>query len=357
MSTVARRRVVPFVASLMGLGIAASAWAVDLVFADVLNDADPLGNSIRLVRSDGSGLTTLIATGGGLRGLDVDNAGFIYWTDVDNFAVRRARFDGSAQQDLNGASVAFPSALRIHAPSGRAYWGDQTSEEIRSVNLDGMFDAPLTPTPFFRGLAFDTVNNRIYWTTSVTAATGQIRSARLDGSDEQIVVPPTSAFFKPGNLAIDAAGGKIYWTDAIARFVRRANLDGTSVQNVFDCNPLGPPKGLTIDHDTGTIYFGIDFRDFDTDSFIAGAIYRCNLDGSDANFVVGGLGSVNDIVISRLSVCFADFNGDGNVTVQDIFDFLASYFANDSLADFNRDGAVSVQDIFDYLAAYFAGCP
>jgi hypothetical protein len=26
-------------------------------------------------------------------------------------------------------------------------------------------------------------------------------------------------------------------------------------------------------------------------------------------------------------------------------------------ADFNQSGIVSVQDIFDFLAAYFAGCP
>jgi hypothetical protein len=54
--------------------------------------------------------------------------------------------------------------------------------------------------------------------------------------------------------------------------------------------------------------------------------------------------------------CPADFNGSGVVSVQDIFDFLAAYFASDPAADFNGSGAVSVQDIFDYLAAYFAGC-
>jgi hypothetical protein len=26
-------------------------------------------------------------------------------------------------------------------------------------------------------------------------------------------------------------------------------------------------------------------------------------------------------------------------------------------ADFNNSGGISVQDIFDFLAAYFAGCP
>jgi hypothetical protein len=55
--------------------------------------------------------------------------------------------------------------------------------------------------------------------------------------------------------------------------------------------------------------------------------------------------------------CPVDFNDDGSVTVQDIFDFLAAYFAGNANANFNGDAGVSVQDIFDYLAAYFAGCP
>jgi prepilin-type processing-associated H-X9-DG protein len=55
--------------------------------------------------------------------------------------------------------------------------------------------------------------------------------------------------------------------------------------------------------------------------------------------------------------CPADFNNSGAASVQDIFDFLAAYFAADPHADFNASGATSVQDIFDFLAAYFAGCP
>jgi hypothetical protein len=54
--------------------------------------------------------------------------------------------------------------------------------------------------------------------------------------------------------------------------------------------------------------------------------------------------------------CLADFNSDGALTVQDIFDFLAAWFAGDAFADFNRVDGVSVQDIFDFLAAWFAGC-
>jgi hypothetical protein len=55
--------------------------------------------------------------------------------------------------------------------------------------------------------------------------------------------------------------------------------------------------------------------------------------------------------------CPADYNLNGVVSVQDIFDFLAGYFDNDPHADVNDSLAITVQDIFDYLAAYFAGCP
>ena len=53
--------------------------------------------------------------------------------------------------------------------------------------------------------------------------------------------------------------------------------------------------------------------------------------------------------------CPADYNGDGALHVQDIFDFLAGWFAGDPRADFKGVGGAGVQDIFDFLAAWFAG--
>ncbi len=55
--------------------------------------------------------------------------------------------------------------------------------------------------------------------------------------------------------------------------------------------------------------------------------------------------------------CPADFNNSGGLTVQDIFDFLAAYFASDPAADFNGEIGLTVQDIFDFLEGYFTGCP
>ena len=58
---------------------------------------------------------------------------------------------------------------------------------------------------------------------------------------------------------------------------------------------------------------------------------------------------------ATLTACIADFNCDGHVTVQDIFDFLSAWFAQSPAANINGNG-VTVQAIFDFLSAWFAGC-
>jgi hypothetical protein len=76
---------------------------------------------------------------------------------------------------------------------------------------------------------------------------------------------------------------------------------------------------------------------------------------TDAQILALGSPNARGIVHLRPAPCRADFNGVGGVTVQDIFDFLAAYFAGAPSADFNGSGGITVQDIFDFLAAYFAG--
>lgn len=58
---------------------------------------------------------------------------------------------------------------------------------------------------------------------------------------------------------------------------------------------------------------------------------------------------------ASIGLCVADFNCSGTVSVQDIFDFLAAWFAGTPTADING-GGIGVQDIFDFLSAWFAGC-
>ena len=56
--------------------------------------------------------------------------------------------------------------------------------------------------------------------------------------------------------------------------------------------------------------------------------------------------------------CYADYNKLNGVSVQDVFDFLADWFAGSLYAKVGGNGvsgSLSVQDIFDFLSAWFAG--
>ncbi len=80
-----------------------------------------------------------------------------------------------------------------------------------------------------------------------------------------------------------------------------------------------------------------------------GGLYSC--------LVTDPCGTQVSSVGRQLTVtCAADYNHDGSINVQDIFDFLAGWFANQNAADFNGNHVIDVQDIFDFLAAWFAGC-
>ena len=334
--------------------LAAPALATDILFVDVLNFIDPEGNSIRRIGTDGNNLVTVIPTGGGARGLDVDfAAGKVYWTDVDNSAIRVANLDGTDQQDIFPSGLAFPSALRLDAAANRMYWGEQ-DVSLSTTPLGLLAPQLLAETVFNRGLAIDSAGGKIYWTTSITQSSGRILRSNLDGGEQEVVHFENSS--KPGNLALDVAAGKIYWSDPIARKIRRANLDGTNVEPVLDTLFIGNPKAIAIDFATQKLYIGLDVSMDEAPT--QGWLYRCNLDGSDPELVTTGLGSVNDMVILPDELpCAADFDGNGNVEVPDIFAFLSAWFASDPSANMDDIPEIEVPDIFAFLSFWFAGCP
>ena len=82
-----------------------------------------------------------------------------------------------------------------------------------------------------------------------------------------------------------------------------------------------------------------------------GQIYRIQVGGFNGEFGVGTL------TVTGPMCCRADFNGQGGLTVQDIFAFLTAWFAGNPSADFDGVNGLTVADIFAFLTAWFAGCP
>ena len=106
---------------------------------------------------------------------------------------------------------------------------------------------------------------KMYWTGHDIK---KIRRANLDGSSIEDLV--STGHFSAG-IALDVAGGKIYWTDQGSASIHRANLDGSNVQDLVSPE-VGSINCLALDVADGKMYWtNAEKR----------KIQRANLDGSD----------------------------------------------------------------------------
>jgi DNA-binding beta-propeller fold protein YncE len=337
--------------SCLGTG---AARAGDIYFADIFVPDIQTDGSIRRIGTDGTGLTTLVVTGRGLRSLDVDPvAGKIYWTDVDNFVIRRSDLDGGDIEDVVNSGLVFPAAIDVVPALGKMYWLDQDSW-LASANLDGSDSGVLIDSVTHRGVAVDMDAGKIYWSTSISMFRGQIRRANLDGSQQEIVVSTADPEFKPSAIAIDPVGGKIYWTDYVVDVVQRANLaDGSDIEFLWGAGANHNPRGIALDLSQGKVYWGQDI-DFDG---TGGRIMRMDLNGSNPEVFLDGVGLVNYLAIVESGECIADWNGDGAADTRDVTAFLNDWAAGENDADVNGDGTVDSRDVITFLNAWNAGCP
>lgn len=257
-----------------------------LYFGDIFNPTFSDG-WLRRVNTDGTGLETLVTTGGGLRGVSLDpGGGKVYWTNVDTDKIRRANLDGSNPEDLITTGLAFPMSIDVDLAGGMLYWGDQSLDQIGRAGLNGSGAGPLVSTPFGGGVAVDSINEKVYWTTALTGSEGDIMRANLDGTNVETVLTGVD---KPARIALDVTGGKIYWTDFVVDVVRRSNLNGSGVEDLFVVGANLNPGGIALDLDGGKVYWG---QSVTTNRE---KIMRMNLDGSNPEDVISGFGNVTEI--------------------------------------------------------------
>jgi len=130
------------------------------------------------------------------------------------------------------------------------------------------------------------------------------------------------------------------------------------------CDPVSPGCLLTTPNQCasiGGIFAGIGIVCIDCgvgaccDGAICRLTSRNECGGANAGYAGNGT-RCNPPGIWNAPCCFADYNHSGAVTVQDIFDFLANYFAGNPNTNINGAGGLTVQDIFDFLEQYFTGC-
>lgn len=130
-------------------------------------------------------------------------------------------------------------------------------------------------------VAVDPAGGKIYWSDVVQ---DKLYRANLDGTDAEILAQHNN----PRGVKLDLANGKLYWSTSNSPFViRRANLDGSANELLLD---LGPSQVNWIDLDVtnGHIYY--------TDANF-GTIRRCNLDGTNDQECLGGRSAPHGIAV------------------------------------------------------------
>ena len=206
-----------------------------------------LNASIRRSNLDGSGTETLVS---GLRAtagiaLDVEG-GKIYWMNADTLG--SFNLDGTDRQNLVTRDLNSPASIALDVENGKMYWTNWNADKIEYANLDGTPSSrqdflasamPGDPADWVSGLALDGVNRKIYWATysrvSDAMDPSKIMWANLagDGSLDGGANCITTELTETWGLAVDAAGGKIYWVDRGARRVGRANLDCSDREDII----------------------------------------------------------------------------------------------------------------------------
>jgi DNA-binding beta-propeller fold protein YncE len=132
-------------------------------------------------------------------------------------------------------------------------------------------------------LAVDVTNDKVYWTEKTSDTTGKVRRANFDGTNVEDVKSLTGI---PHDIAINATGRKIYWTNSQGK-IQRFNTDGSNFQpNLI--TGLMNPKSIALDGTGRKIYWTED----------VGRIRQANLDGSNIQNFATDLGTIGDIVVA-----------------------------------------------------------
>ena len=146
-------------------------------------------------------------------------------------------------------------------------------------------------------LAIDVDNKKLYWIEQTSNTTGRIRRANLDGTNVRLVKALTSV---PQGIALDAARGKIYLTNAWGK-IQRLDVDGSNLQlNLI--TGLDMPKGLALDVSGGKVYW----------TEMPGRIRRANLNGSNIQDVATGLRNPINIAIFGDTVYWTEKTGENS---------------------------------------------
>ena len=209
----------------------------------------------------------------------------LYWTHGSPNEIQRANLDGTGVEVLVSGLFDGPFGITLDLAAERMYWAEENGHRIVRANLDGTgIDPIITGLPGFPAdVALDLDAGKVYWVEFAGSTISSVKRANLDGTEIEDLVPLIGSGNRNG-ITLDLSAGKIYWT-LCAGNIRRANLDGSDVEDIL--SGLGCLVDIELDARNGKMYW--------SDSTLGSEkIQRANLDGTE----------IEDLVTTGLALPF-----------------------------------------------------
>ena len=200
-----------------------------------------------------------------------DAVTMVYWTEVKNGTIRRGNADGSGTAQTCVTNQKDPRGLVIASSIGKMYWLEREVGRLRRANLDCPASGIETIGPALTSpdrIALDLAGGKIYWTENGTA--NRIRRANLDGSDPETVL---SALDSPVGIAVDHANNRLFWTAFSTDEIWRSTLSGGSKVKILNLDAAANPLDIVLDVNANQMYWA---------SGVLGRIYSATLNGDGA---------------------------------------------------------------------------
>ncbi|XP_064480176.1 low-density lipoprotein receptor-related protein 4-like [Ornithodoros turicata] len=167
----------------------------------------------------------------------------IFWTDITNHSIQRAKWNGENQQVVIGTNADAAAGLAYDWINEKLYWSDTVNDRIEVSNVDGSqrgvliyggLDKP-------RAIVVDPLRGYLYWTD--WGDVPKIERATMAGQYRTIIVQYNLTW--PNAIAMDYGSETLYWTDAATKTIEMIHL-GTMKRKVLISQELPHPFGLTI---------------------------------------------------------------------------------------------------------------
>ena len=286
---------------------------------------DVAGGRVLSANPDGSDLRTIVEEGRKIPdGLVVDSTtGHMYWTNMGNpkandGCILRSDLDGKNMTTIVAPGGTFtPKQLQLEKKTGKLYWCDREGMRVMRANLDGSNIETLVdtsegdprPGPDARkwcvGIAVDAAGGKFYWTQKGDDNAGQGRIFRANielprgrtPANRQDIELLYDNLPEPIDLELDVAHRLMYWTDRgdppRGNTVNRAPMDPAPVARKDPeilFSHLMEGIGLALDLKGGRMFF--------TD--LAGSVYSANLDGSNKKTLLFTEGNLTGITYAEI---------------------------------------------------------